>query len=222
MTGGTGGIGTATCRRLAKEGYLPVIGYRGDRTRAGDLASETQGQALALDMESADSIDEAAGSLAADGAGLAGVILAASPSLVLNPFGKITSEDMTRQWQVNVAGPQRLLALLIRLIFKRQKAGTVLAVLSQGMGTETERAATQMGAYIIAKFGMSGLMAVVAAEHPWLRVRSVKPGFTDTNMLTVFDERFLDILRERGQLGSADDVATEIVQVMRESLTPEL
>ncbi len=48
-----------------------------------------------------------------------------------------------------------------------------------------------MGAYVIAKHGMAGVLAMLAADYPWLRVRAVKPGYTETRMLDAFDERFL-------------------------------
>ena len=53
MTGGAGGIGTATCRALAGAGFGVVVAYGRSRERAEALAGELQGgphHALAADV----------------------------------------------------------------------------------------------------------------------------------------------------------------------------
>ena len=40
------------------------------------------------------------------------------------------------------------------------------------------------------EIGLCGVLALLAAEFPWLKVAT--PRFTDTPMLNAFDERFID------------------------------
>lgn len=214
VSGGAGGIGAAVCHMLAQRGVRPVIGYRGAPDAALALAQQTDGRILALDLADTDGIALACTELAASSAVLAGVVLAASPPPRIVPFGKVTADDLSRQWQVNVLGPQQLLASLVRDKFRPNKRGSVVGVLSQAMGTGIGTAAPNMAAYLAAKYGMQGLLAAAAADYPWLTVRSVSPGYTETGMLAAFDARFLDLQRARQPFQSAQQVAAEIVAAL--------
>lgn len=213
VSGGSGGIGGALCRALAAAGYRPVVGFAKGGEAARRLAAETGGMALPLDLTSDESVDAAVETLAGDPTPLAGLVLAASPPPTIGPFGKIAPADMALQWRVNVEGPRQLLAGLVRRCLRQRQAGIVVAVLSQAMGDETNATGRGMGAYLIAKYGLLGLMRVVAAEYPWLRTGTVRPGYTETAMLEAFDPRFLDGVRGTrpgGRFDAPDAVAREI------------
>lgn len=211
VSGGSGAIGGAVCALLAGRGFVPYVGYGRNAEAARAVAGRTKGVALALDLADTESIDRAAGDIAARAEPLAGVVLAASPYPEIGPFGKITAEQMERQWRVNVLGPQRLLAELVRRSFRERRQGSVVAVLSGAMGANGAGAAPGMGAYTIAKYGLEGVLAVLAADCPWLRVRTVKPGFVETPMLTAFDDRFLDAQRAKAPFLTAEQAAADIV-----------
>jgi NAD(P)-dependent dehydrogenase (short-subunit alcohol dehydrogenase family) len=211
VSGGSGGIGAATCAAFAERGYRPVVGYCRNEAAACEIAAMHGGTPLRLDLSDAASIEEAAGKLEALPR-LYGVVLAGAPPLRLDSFSKITPEDMADQWQVGVLGPQRLLAELLRRCFRRHKSGVVVGVLSAAMGGEGAPATPGMGAYVIAKYGLAGVLAQLAADHAWLRVRSVKPGYTETRMLDAFDARFLELARAKAPFQTPDQVASQIVQ----------
>lgn len=215
VSGGAGGIGAAVCALLAARGYTPVVGYARQAEAAGQVAQRHGGIALALDLTDDASIDAAVARLDTLPV-LAGVVLAGSPPLSLVPFGKISADEMRLQWQVNVMGPQRLLAELVRRCFRKHKQGAVVGVLTRAMGDAAARgiegAASGMGAYVIAKHGMAGMLAMLAADYPWLRVRAVRPGYTETPMLAAFDERFLAQQREKAPFQTPEQVASLIVE----------
>lgn len=214
MSGGSGGIGSAVCDALAARGCVPLVGYHRNADAANAVAARTGGQAIALDLSSDASITKAVDEL--EGLPrLEGVVLAGSPPLALTPFGKIGADDMLAQWQVNVMGPQRLVAELVRRCFRRHKAGAVVGVLTQAMGggaSGIDGASSGMGAYVIAKHGLAGVLAMAAADYPWLRVRAVRPGYTETRMLDAFDERFLDMQREKSPFATPEAVAATIIE----------
>jgi NAD(P)-dependent dehydrogenase (short-subunit alcohol dehydrogenase family) len=210
VSGGAGGIGAAVCVELARVGYKPIVGYHRGQSTAEGVAKQCGGVSLQLDLTSEDSVDAALGSLA-ELPRVAGVVLAASPPLAPGPFGKITEAELRGQWQVNVLGPQRLLAGMVKSCFRRHKAGTVVGVLTQAMGDEQTPASAGLGAYVIAKHGMAGLLAALSAEYPWLTVRSVKPGYTETQMLDAFDPRFLDLQRQKAPFSTPAQVASRIL-----------
>ena len=176
------------------------------------IAARTGGEAIGLDLTSSASILQTCTQLAESDSILAGVILAGSPPPSLGPFGKISEQELQLQLQVNVLGPQLLLANIVRNCFRKVKQGTVVGVLTQAMGNQIGNAAAGMGAYVIAKYGQAGLLAALAADYPWLRVGAVHPGYTETRMLKVFDERFLAAKRESVCFSSPADVATTIVK----------
>ncbi|RZJ29482.1 MAG: SDR family NAD(P)-dependent oxidoreductase [Brevundimonas sp.] len=211
VSGGSGGIGAAVCEALATRGFTPVVGYASNREAAQAVADRTGGVILQLDLTSDDSISAATEALATMTSPPVGVILAGSPAPEIEPFGKISPEAMALQWQVNVAGPQRLLAGVVKRCFRPRKSGTVLGVLTSALAEPGKPAAGSMGAYVIAKAGMAGLLDVLAADYGWLTVRSVRPGYTETPMLKAFDERYLEMMRERTPFSTPEQVAGEIV-----------
>jgi NAD(P)-dependent dehydrogenase (short-subunit alcohol dehydrogenase family) len=226
VSGGSGGIGSALCRMLREAGYRPVVAYSANEEAAVGVARACAGLALHLDLTDVRSIDAAVDRIQAElaAASLAGTVLAASPPPMLAPFTRIGDADFESQWRVNVAGPRRLLSALVKRCFAPAKAGTVVGVLTEAMGKTNDpsgqsaiptAASTGMGSYIIAKYGQFGLLAVLAAEYPWLRVRAVSPGFTQTRMLTAFDPRFLERQARIRPFRTPDDVASEILQEFR-------
>jgi len=212
VTGGSGGIGVAICDILAKNGYIPLVTFRENDTKAIDIAEKVNGIPLKLDLLNLASIDEIADDISKLEGSLAGVILGASPPLVISPFGQISENDMEMQWRTNVLGNQRLLAQLIRKNFKKKKSGIILGILSEAMGNSKQAEMSLMGSYITAKYGLQGLLSVVKKEFNWLDVTSIKPGFTDTRMLTnAFDSRFLEPLRNAGKISTPEKIAEDIM-----------
>ncbi|MCP5367804.1 MAG: SDR family oxidoreductase [Hyphomicrobiales bacterium] len=220
VTGGSGGIGGAACRALAARGYRPLVGYRSGVDRAQKLAEETGGLALRLDLDDGDSID-AAVAAALDAGPLAGAVLAASPPPVLLPLFQARGEEAARHWRTTVDGHWRLLDGLVKGALRKRRRGCVVGVLTRAMGLEEGvPAARTMGAYVVAKYGLLGLLRALAAEFPWLTVRTVEPDFTETAMLDVFDPRFLESLRAARPGGRFDDparVAAEIAGAFEEA-----
>ena len=211
VSGGSGGIGGAVCEALSARGFLPVVGYHCNASAAQTVAQRCGGRGLALDLSDPASI--LAGIAALEAAPrLAGVVLAGSPPPTLGPFGQIAEDEMERQWRVNVLGPQQLLAGLVRSCFRKHKRGSVVGILSRAMGVDGGPAASGMGAYVIAKYGMAGVLALLAADYPWLRVRTVKPGYTETRMLAGFDERFLALQRDKLPFSKPEEIASSVVQ----------
>jgi len=99
---------------------------------------------------------------------------------------------------------------------RSRKRGIAIGILSEAMGDAEHAATPMMGAYIVAKHGMAGLLAAARADYPWLGVATLRPGFTRTPMLEVFDERFLAQVQQGSPVGSPEAVAAEIVDTINE------
>jgi NAD(P)-dependent dehydrogenase (short-subunit alcohol dehydrogenase family) len=220
VSGGSGGIGGALCRLLATTGYHPIIGFAKSRAAAEAVNADCDGTLLPLNLSDTASIDAAIAELEHSTPELAGVVLAGSPAPQIGPFARISEREMAAQWQVNVAGPQRLLAALIPKYFKRDRGGFIIGVLTSAMGEHGRMATAGMGAYTVAKYGMAGVLAVVAADYPWLRVGNVSPGFTETQMLNAFNPRFIELMRTRVQFQRPEEVAAEILDKITAEKVP--
>ena len=215
ITGATGGIGSAICKMLPGYDITPIIGFHKNQLQAKNLSKECGGFTVNINMSCEDSMEKAILNIASnlkDGDSLIGVILAASPPPDLSSFFNINSEQLLSQFQVNVIGTHFLVSRLIKNFFRKEKAGKVLGVLSNAIGDESRDPVTGMGAYVIAKTALKSMLAVCAVEYPWLEVKTFSPSFTQTDMLKVFDERYLEMISEKGKISTPEDVAKLIIQ----------
>ena len=146
ISGGSGGIGSALCLRFSAAGYTPYVGYARNREAAEQTARRCAGVALALDLTDDSAIDAALAKIVDAAPDLAGVVLAASPPPRLAPLAQISSGEMESAWRVGVSGPQRLLAGLVRDVFRKTRRGTIVGVLSEAMGNGRGVAMKGMGA----------------------------------------------------------------------------
>lgn len=218
-TGATGGIGCAVCLLAAERGFVPVVGYRGDRREeARELARQCQGETLELDLLDLDGIEPRVASLLQGGAALAGVALVASPAPEIGRLTQVSSDSMAHFWRAGVLGNQRLLSCLVKSCFQPRRQGFVGAILSAAMGEQGAEATPNMGAYTVSKYGLLGVIALLRAETPWLTVRTISPGFTDTAMLDAFDDRWIDKIRAAGGISTPEQVADDLLA----GLTPQV
>jgi NAD(P)-dependent dehydrogenase (short-subunit alcohol dehydrogenase family) len=221
VCGGSGGVGRLLCERLGRAGHQAIATYHQQRDQTLAWAEAAAIPAIPLDLSRPDGVGLGVEELAALGLEPTGVVFAASPRPEIAPFGKISDAEMERQWQVNVRGPHRLLAELIKRYFRKSRRGTAIAVLSAAMGDPDGRGAVgSMAGYVEAKFGLRGVLTAARAEFDWLRIGFVAPDFIETPMLDVFDPRYLDMMRARQTLGrflSPDEVAGDIERLITDA-----
>jgi 3-oxoacyl-[acyl-carrier protein] reductase len=213
ITGGSGGIGSLLAKYLYDSGYIPLVCYSQNKAKAKQIAQKYNGEAIQLDLTSQKDINETIDYLSSSEDTLSGVVLNASPPLNIISFGQTSLNDMTLQWQVNVLGHFLLLAGLVRKVFRKSNSGVVVGILSEAMGKEEEAGMSSAASYIIAKYGLKGLLSVLKKEYSWLDIISMSPGFVDTKMLyDSFDERFIDSLKKAREVKPADEIARAIVK----------
>ncbi|WP_150253921.1 SDR family NAD(P)-dependent oxidoreductase [Nocardiopsis deserti] len=195
VTGASSGIGAATARGLAEEGYdVVLVARRADRIEA--LAKELAAEGRSARAHVLDVTDGAAVDAFADS-------LASCEVLVNNAGGAVGTEtvaeaapaDWRAMYEVNVIGVLNMTqALLPKLIASGD--GTVLVVSSTAGHVAYEGG----GGYVAAKHGAHSLAATLRLElcgEP-VRVLEVAPGMVRT-------EEFA-LNRMRGDSGAADAV----------------
>ncbi|MEU0484742.1 SDR family oxidoreductase [Streptosporangium sp. NPDC006013] len=191
VTGASSGIGEATARRLAAEGFDVVAAAR-RRERLEALAAEVPGiRAVTLDVTSQESVDELASSL--DRCDV--LINNAGGAIGLEPVASGDVADWQRMYDVNVLGTLRVTqALLPRLI---ESGDGVLLMLTSVAGLVSYEGG---GGYNAAKHAQTSMTEVLRLElvgQP-VRVVEIAPGLVHT-------EEF-SLNRFRGDSAAADEV----------------
>ena len=202
VTGASSGIGAATARVLAGDGFRVVLGAR-RLERLEEIAAEVGGEAIALDVT-----DPASVEALVDRVPRCDVLVNnAGGALGLAPVGEADEEMWRRMYEANVLGTMRMTrALLPRLV--ESGDGHVVTVTSIA-GFESYRGGA---GYIAAKHGQRAMLRVLRLEllgEP-VRVTEVAPGMVETEFSLVRfggDEQRAAQVYEGVTPLTADDVA---------------
>ncbi len=183
ITGASRGIGAATARTLAAQGWAVGVNYHRSRDAAEALAAEINARrqqravALAGDVADAEAMERAVARLREACGPVRGVVLNAGiyqRATAVESSAALVDETLT----VNVAGAFN--ALRPCLADLQAHRGAVVAVSSQLV----MRGAGAGAAYAASKAALEGLVRSLARElAPGVRVNGVAPGFIETGIL---------------------------------------
>ena len=177
ITGASSGIGAATARALAAEGYRTVLGARRlERLRA--LAEEVGGEAVALDVTDPGSVAELAGRVTACDV----LVNCAGGAVGLDRFDDADEERWRWMFEANVMGSVRMTKALLPALIDSGD-GHVVAVTSIA-GFETYRGGA---AYSAAKHGQRAAFRTLRLEllgEP-VRITEIAPGMVETEFSLV-------------------------------------
>lgn len=178
VTGGTGGIGAATCSRLAAEGARVAVADL-DLDRARALAADIDGLGVELDVRSTDSARAAVAAAESDLGPLD--VLVNNAGIADDDFFVRSTED---QWDrliaVNVRG---VLAVTHAVLPGMQDRGSGSIV---NLASEAGRVGSQLGTvYSATKGAVIAFTKALAKEtaRRGVRVNAVAPGPIDTPMM---------------------------------------
>jgi NADP-dependent 3-hydroxy acid dehydrogenase YdfG len=177
ITGASSGIGAATTRVLAAEGYRTVLGAR-RLDRLEQLADEVGGEAIVLDVTDPASVESFVA--AADACDV--LVNNAGGALGLEPIAEADEEKWLQMYESNVMGTMRMTrALLPRLI--ESGDGHVVGITSIA-AIEPYRGGA---GYNAAKHAQRAILRVLRQEllgQP-VRVTEVAPGMVETEFSLV-------------------------------------
>jgi NAD(P)-dependent dehydrogenase (short-subunit alcohol dehydrogenase family) len=176
VTGGGTGIGAATARRLAADGWrVAVTGRR--RRPIEEVATEIEGLALASDTAVAEDAERAVAETVAAFGGLDGLVLNAG---IGGAGSLLTAEParFERVLRVNLVGPFLVARAAIRHLLTAR--GAIVAVSSDAGLVATPSSL----AYCSSKAGLVHLMRCIALDHgpQGVRANCVCPGWVRTPM----------------------------------------
>ena len=213
VTGASSGIGAATARALAREGYRVIAAARRVDRLAALAAEDPRIEARALDVTDDASVAALAESLADEDVTL--LVANAGGAFDAATVADADLEAWSRAYEVNVLGAVRTVqALLPRLI----ASGRGLVVL---MGSTAGRIAYENGgSYVAAKHAVAAVAGTLRLElcgEP-VRVTEIAPGMVRTDEFAVNRfggdaERAAAVYAGVAEPLSADDVAETIAWV---------
>lgn len=173
VTGASSGIGAATARHLAREGFEVVCAAR--RTdRIDALAAEIGGRAVACDVTDADQVAALAEAV---GPTLDVLVNNAGGAFGLSPVAEADADEWRRMYDVNVIGLMRVTQALLPALVA-SGAGVIVNV-----GSLAGRRAYEGGAgYTAAKHGtkvVTETLRLELVDQP-VRICEVAPGMVQT------------------------------------------
>jgi NAD(P)-dependent dehydrogenase (short-subunit alcohol dehydrogenase family) len=174
VTGASRGLGLALARALDERGWRLVVDARGAEALAGAAAGLKDVTAIPGDVADPDhrrALVEAAGAkidLIANNASLLGP----SPQPVLADY---PLDELRRVYEANVLAP----LALVQLALPSLRDGAAILDVTSDAAVEPYEG---WGGYGSSKAALEQLTAVLAAEHPALRIYSIDPGDMRTQM----------------------------------------
>jgi NADP-dependent 3-hydroxy acid dehydrogenase YdfG len=173
VTGASSGIGAATARALAADGFDVVIGAR-RRDRLDTLAAEIGARAVTLDVTS----EESVASLREAVPECTVLVNNAGGALGLEPIAQAAVADWQWMYDVNVLGTLRVTQALLPALEASGRGHVVV------MGSTAGRVVYEGGAgYTAAKHGVAALAETLRLElsgRP-VRVSEIAPGMVATD-----------------------------------------
>ncbi len=219
LTGGGGGIGGATCRRLAGEGGAVAVFdlnlEAAEKVAADIRAKGGTAEAFACDIADRASVD-AAVAATQDKLGPIAVLVNNAGWDIFKPFVKSTAEEWQKLIAINLTGALNMHHAILPGMVER-KYGRIVNVASDAgrVGSSGE------SVYAACKGGLISFSKTLAREHArhGVTVNVVCPGPTDTALLSGFaaaagnPDKLLEAFTRAiplGRLGKPDDLAGAI------------
>jgi 3-oxoacyl-[acyl-carrier protein] reductase len=183
VTGGSRGIGAATCLRLAHEGARVWVGFNSNEDAAAAVVDEIvaaggEASAIQIDVTSADSVNEAVAAVFEDRRRLD--VLVNSAGITRDGLLLMMGED---DWgsvlDTNAGGSYRICKAVARLMLLQRSGSIVL--LSSVAGRKAGRGHANYAASKGAVEALTRALAVELATKK-IRVNAVAPGVIVTDM----------------------------------------
>ena len=215
VTGGAGGIGSATCRRFAREGAAVAV-FDLDLAAAEKIAAEIAGAggkaaAFRCDITKRDEV-EAAVKGAGEALGPISILVNNAGFDIFKPFLATEPSEWERLISVNLVGALNMHHLVLPGMVERGY-GRVVNVASDAARVGS----TGEAVYAACKSALLGLTKTLAREHArhGITLNVVCPGPTDTNLFEEFrkgagnPEKLMESFRRSiplGRIGQPDDL----------------
>ena len=215
VTGASGGIGAAICRRLADEGVAVGVGYGSNEDAAERVANEIAAGGAVARAFGADLADPAAPARLVrdveEALGHVDIVVANHGTATVAGYDEVDAELFDRTTAINLRAPFLLAQAALRGMLDR-RFGRILFVSS----TAALRGGVVGPHYAASKAGLHGLAHFLASRTAaeGVTVNVIAPGFIDTPMLPG-DPSELGARVPVARVGRPEEVADLAVAVLR-------
>lgn len=188
ITGGGGGIGSATCHRFASEGArVAVFDVNLEAAQAvadAIVANGGRAGAFRCDITRREEVDAAVAAVEAD-LGPVDVLVNNAGWDVFKPFVKTSAQEWARLIDINLTGALNMHHAVLPLMASR-KAGRIVNIASDAARVGSSGEAV----YAACKGGLVAFSKTIAREHSrhGITVNVVCPGPTDTALFADYKE----------------------------------
>lgn len=210
VTGGSGGIGSATCQALSRAGFTVLAGYRSGRDAAEEVVAACTGKAEAVLLDVTDPATISAAVARAGDLGTLAVVVNNAGVAIDDLAVRLTDEQFATSLDVNLTGSFRVVRASLRPML-RARHGRIINVSS----IVALRGNAGQAAYGASKAGLIGMTKSLAREvaRKGVTVNVVAPGYVATAMTAALDEQArsaLEAMAPMGRAVRADEVAAAI------------
>ncbi len=216
VTGGSGGIGAAICRRLAADGVVVGVGYGGNAASAEALAAElpsangSRAQAFGADLSDPLAPAELIASVEEE-LGPVDILIANHGLARQRPYEEVDAAAFDLTLGVNLRAP----FLLAQRVLPGMRAGRFGRIVFMS-STAAFRGGVVGPDYTASKAGLHGLTHYLASRTAadGVTVNAIAPGFIETPMLPGEPDELAKLVPV-GRVGRPEEVADLVLAVVR-------
>lgn len=210
VTGATGGLGTAMCKELYKDGYRVVGNYR-NKAKADEWQAALQAEGYAIEMVEGDvcDFDSCARMIAEIQQRIGPVDILVNNAGITRDgrFSRMSKEDWHAVMDTNLNSVFNCTRQVIEGMIERQ-FGRIINISS----VNGQRGQFGQTNYSAAKAGMHGFTKTLAMEVAkyGITVNTISPGYIATDMVMAVPEKVRDAIVAQipvGRLGGTQEVA---------------
>jgi acetoacetyl-CoA reductase len=210
VTGATGGLGTAMCRKLFQEGYRVAANYR-NLQKAEEWKKKLDEEGINVELFEADVTDfDSVGKMISDIESKMGAvdILVNNAGITRDGrFSKMSPDDWRAVMSTNLDSVFNCCRHVINGMVER-KFGRIINISS----VNGQRGQFGQANYSAAKAGMHGFTKTLAMETAknGVTVNTISPGYIATDMVMAVEQKYRDAIVAQipmGRLGGTEEVA---------------
>lgn len=216
VIGGSGGVGAAVCRVLARHGAKVALTYRNRHPKALIDELGPDAAAYALEVTDVSAVDSLMSTLVELHGAIHTVVHAAGPHVPMVHLSRVSPKQFAQQVEADLLGFFTVAAAALPAL--RASAGSIVVVTTAG----TRRYPVRDGLSAAPKGGVEALAMALAAEEGrfGVRVNCVGPGMLSDGMAARLiesgdlDARALAVAKSSiplNRFGTAADVAEAVV-----------
>ena len=213
VTGGSGGIGKATCERLGRAGMSIAVHYAGNQARADAIVSAITGAGGAAMAVRGDVADEAEMVAAFDAVeeefGGVDVVVNTAGIMLLGPLASFSLDDLDRMHRVNIRGT----FVVTQQAVRRVRPGGAIINFSTSV---SKLQFPGYSAYAATKGAVNAMTLILAREMRGkdVTVNAIAPGPTATDLfLDGKNDNEIEALAKVSpleRLGTPEDIAESV------------